>query len=70
MDQDSGAQGIAGIGDDRLLLRMEEVARLLSISRSALYVLIAKQQLPSILIGRSRRVPKDQLKAWIEEQVG
>ncbi len=51
-----------------LLVRVEETARLLGISRSKVYMLIASGELPSVLIGRSRRVPVDALQRWIAER--
>jgi len=52
-----------------LLLRVGEAAKLLAISRSKAYELIASNLIPSVKIGqRSVRVPADQLKAQIERQ--
>ena len=53
----------------RLLVRVEEAARLCSISRSRMYELVAAGEVPSLCIGRSRRIPLDGLQAWIETQV-
>ena len=51
------------------LLRVEEVAELLSISRSQVYVLLDQGGLPSVRIGqRCRRIPADQLRAWLAQQ--
>jgi excisionase family DNA binding protein len=52
----------------RLLVRVEEAARLCSISRSRMYELVAAGEVPSLTIGRSRRIPLDELRSWIEEQ--
>ena len=38
--------------DDRLLLRVEEAAHLLAISRTKAYALVATGELPSVTIGR------------------
>ncbi|MDP9364107.1 MAG: helix-turn-helix domain-containing protein [Chloroflexota bacterium] len=54
----------------RLLVRVEEAARLCSISRSLMYELVAAGEVPSLCIGRSRRIPLDGLQAWIETQTG
>lgn len=53
----------------RLLVRVEEAARLCDISRSRMYELIAAGEVPSVTIGRSRRVPLDALRTWIEAQI-
>ena len=52
-----------------LLLRVEEVARALSLGRSKVYELIASGELPSITIGAARRVPAEALRRWIDEHV-
>jgi excisionase family DNA binding protein len=54
----------------RWLLRPEEVAHLLNISRSKVYELLAAGELPSIQIGRTRRIRRDQLMQWLEDQRG
>ena len=54
--------------DASLLLRPAEVAATLGISRSKVFELLAAQELPSIHIGRSTRVPREQLEIWIEVQ--
>ncbi len=52
-----------------LLLRPIEVAAQLGISRSKVFELLAARELPSIHIGRSTRVPREQLDEWIAAQV-
>lgn len=47
------------------LLKLREVASVLRISRTALYDLIAKGQLESVKIGRSRRVLAEDLERFI-----
>jgi excisionase family DNA binding protein len=51
-----------------LLVTPKEAAKLLAISRSKTYELIAKNKLPSITLGYSRRIPLDALRALIKEQ--
>ncbi len=46
---------------DKLLLRPEEAAELLSIGRSKVYELIGTGELVSVRIGASRRIPTDSL---------
>jgi len=56
---------------EKLLLTVKEVVELLSISRSAVYALMAEDcddPLPSFRIGSSRRVSADSLHAWIKRQ--
>ena len=52
-----------------LLLRISEVVKMLNLSRSKVYDLIARGELPSIRIGRSCRVPRTALHAWLASQV-
>jgi excisionase family DNA binding protein len=51
-----------------LLLRIEDVARQLQISRSMAYLLIQRRQLPAIRLGRSVRVPQDALVKWVRQE--
>ena len=52
--------------EEPLLLRIDEAAALLSISRSAMYLYIAEGTIPTIKIGRSRRVVRSDLIEWVE----
>ncbi|WP_131769806.1 helix-turn-helix domain-containing protein [Candidatus Protofrankia californiensis] len=49
----------------RLLLTTGEVADLLGVSRTTVYDLIRTRQLDSVRIGRSRRIHRDELVAYI-----
>lgn len=53
---------------DELTVRPDECARLLGIGRSKMYELIRSGEVPAIRIGRSVRIPVDQLRAWINER--
>lgn len=53
----------------RLLLRPEEAAEALGISRSRFYVLLEREHIRSIKVGRSRRIPLAELERWIARQV-
>ena len=53
---------------ERLLLRPHEAAELLGLCRSTVYELIASGAIPSITIGKSRRVPLEALRAWVRAQ--
>lgn len=50
------------------LLRLSEVADVLRISRTKVYELVASGEIPSLHVGRSRRVPLRALAEWIDEQ--
>jgi excisionase family DNA binding protein len=51
---------------DKLLLSVDEAARLLSIGRSHLYDHLLRGSLRSVRIGRSRRIAARDLEAFIE----
>lgn len=59
----------ASPSSEPVLLRPREAARLLGIGRSKLFVMIARGELPVVRIGRCVRLPRQQLKHWIEQQV-
>jgi excisionase family DNA binding protein len=52
-----------------LLLRPIEAAQLLGIGRSKLFEMLARDELPVIRLGRSVRIPRRQLKAWVDESL-
>ncbi len=53
-----------------ILLRIEEAGRLLRLSRSRMFELLARDGLPGVVrIGRSVRISRVALEAWIEERV-
>lgn len=49
-----------------IMLRASEVAALMSISRSEVYRLIERGEIPVVRFGRSVRVPRQ----WVEQQAG
>jgi excisionase family DNA binding protein len=51
-----------------LLVRVEEAARILSFSRSLIYQMLDRGELPSVRCGTARRIPLAVLHAWIERQ--
>ncbi len=53
-------------GVERLLLRPEEAAAALGLSRSRVYELIAAGQVPSVTVGKSRRVPAAAHREWVD----
>jgi excisionase family DNA binding protein len=48
------------------LLRVEEAARVLQISRTKVYHLMSCGELPLVRIGRSVRIPRRSLEDWIQ----
>jgi excisionase family DNA binding protein len=54
---------------DAQLLRVEEAADLLAISRTQVYALIRSRALDSVKLGRSRRVPLSAVVTFIEGQL-
>jgi len=52
-----------------LVYTPEQVASLLCISRVTVYHLIEQGDLPSVCIGRLRRVRKADLERWMEEHL-
>jgi excisionase family DNA binding protein len=54
----------------KLLVSVEEAAQMLSIGRSLVYKLVLSQQVLSVKIGRTRRIPVFALEAFIIRQVG
>jgi len=61
---------ITEVREDRpLLVRPAEVARLLGISRSKCYALLATGELPgAVRVGQSIRISRVVLERWIEDQ--
>ncbi len=52
--------------DERILLTVPEAARALHCSRTTLYGLILGGDLPSVKLGKSRRIPAEALRRWVE----
>lgn len=48
-----------------LLVRVEEAARILSLSRSMIYEMLDSGELPSVRRGAARRIPVAALRAWV-----
>lgn len=51
------------------MLRPAEAADAIGISRSKIYELIASGSIPSVSVGKSRRVPVGALREWIDRQL-
>lgn len=52
-----------------LLVRVEEAARLLCLSRSTIYEMLESGEIPSVRRGAARRIPLAALRAWVEQQL-
>lgn len=52
---------------ETLLMRIDEVAKVLGICPATVRELINEKDLPAVRIGRAVRVPVAQLHAWIDE---
>jgi excisionase family DNA binding protein len=52
---------------ENLLLKPAEVAEILRIGRSLVYVLLSTGEIPSIRLGKCIRVPKASLEKWMVE---
>lgn len=59
-----------GLGSaPNLLLTPQEAAATLRMSRSSLYKLLLTGEIPSIKVGRMRRIPLNSLKEWVMDQL-
>jgi excisionase family DNA binding protein len=58
------------MANERLLLRIDEVASLIGVSRTTAYALVNKGEIPSIRIGGMLRIRNDALRRLIEERAG
>jgi excisionase family DNA binding protein len=56
------------ISNERLLLRIDEVAQLIGVSRTTAYALVNKGEIPSVRIGGLLRIPNEALRKLIEER--
>jgi excisionase family DNA binding protein len=56
------------ISNERLLLRIDEVAQLIGVSRTTAYALVNKGEIPSVRIGGLLRIPNEALRKLIDER--
>lgn len=54
--------------NEHLLLRVERAAAFCDMGRSKFWELVMSGEIRSVKIGRSRRIPADALKDWVEPQ--
>jgi excisionase family DNA binding protein len=55
---------------DTLLLKPDEAAAELRLSRATVYQLLASGRLRSVAVGRARRIPREALREFVEQLVG
>ena len=53
----------------KLLLSPDETCETLGVKRATLFKLLAAGEIPSIKIGRLRRIPADELRRYVERQM-
>jgi excisionase family DNA binding protein len=66
--QEGKVSRVDGLFVQSLLLSIPEVARLLRLSRTKVYELIAVEGLPVVRFGRAVRVSRASLEQWIQER--
>jgi excisionase family DNA binding protein len=66
--QEGKVSRVDGLVVQSLLLSIPEVARLLRLSRTKVYELIAVEGLPVVRFGRAVRVSRASLEQWIQER--
>lgn len=54
---------------EKILLTVSEAAEMCGYSRSFLYNLIDRGEIPVVRVGRSTRIPKMWLEKWVEKKV-
>lgn len=54
---------------EQILLRPQEAATALGVSRSKVYELLQRGEIPKVIIGCSIRVPAAALQAWIDVKI-
>ena len=55
---------------EKLTVTVDELAKIVGVSRPTAYELIHKEGFPTVRIGRRIVIPLDSLKRWLEEQAG
>ena len=63
------AQDLTDLDDDLRLVTLPKAARFLCVSRGTLYDLLTSGKLPSVHIGRARRVPLGELRRFVRERL-
>ena len=55
---------------DPILLKVEEAAKLLQVSRDTIYEMVHRGEMPHIKIGRIIRIPRTGLERWVTVESG
>lgn len=55
--------------EEPIMLNVGQVAYMLQIGLTQAWGLINRKELPSVRIGRSVRIPRVQLEAWIQQRI-
>ena len=55
--------------NDKLTLSVEEMGKVLGVSRQVAFALVHRADFPSLRIGKRILVPKKQLEAWMDHQI-
>lgn len=55
---------------EKLTVTVDEMAKIVGVSRPTAYELIHKEGFPTVRIGRRIVIPLNSLKRWLEEQAG
>jgi excisionase family DNA binding protein len=63
--EDAGLEPASRTEDEPLLLTVEDAAKRLRIGRTRMWHLVTEGTVESVLIGRSRRVPTECLRAYV-----
>lgn len=54
----------------KVLVSVDEAAALLSVGRTTVYELVMRGEIPSLKLGRVRRIPVLGLQAYVDRQLG
>jgi excisionase family DNA binding protein len=55
--------------ENKILLSPEETCEVLGVKRSTLFKMIEAREIPSIKVGRLRRIPVEGIRQWVQKQV-
>ena len=68
MDNHNSSEGTNGAQNEPELLRVADASRLMSLSRTKVYEMAEKGEIPVTRIGSAIRIPRRKLLLWIEER--
>lgn len=57
------------LNSTKLLLSPDETCDMLGVRRSTLFKMLESGEIPSLKVGRLRRIPAQQLYEWVQRQV-